>query len=181
MAAEMASYLIVTKTAADLGSKYGSKYNSTNKTPSPTTAEDLLNKGDKLSNSKNETNSGIGKPSTGAENAATYPHLTEEQQQIIKNAENISTAKPGKQATVPRDLNEQLFWNEVKINPSAVKKFSDHGKDLNTDLRFPKSAGFEKMYSIHKLSNGDIIEIHYQYNSYTGKAYDMKIVTPKRH
>ncbi|MDF7671048.1 hemagglutinin repeat-containing protein [Orbaceae bacterium ESL0721] len=48
MAAEMASYLIMTKTAADLATKYGSKYNSTNKTPSPATAEDLLNKGDKI-------------------------------------------------------------------------------------------------------------------------------------
>lgn len=32
----------------------------------------------------------------------------------------------------------------------------------------------------HKLPDNTNITIHYQYNSYTKKAYDIKIVTPKR-
>ena len=39
---------------------------------------------------------------------------------IIKKAENISTAKNG-QSAKPRDLNEQLFWNEIQANP-AIKE-----------------------------------------------------------
>lgn len=99
---------------------------------------------------------------------------------LISAAEKISTAKPGKQFTQPRDLNEQVLWNQVKENPANGKKFSDMGMNLNTDPRFPYSAGFEKMTASHKLPNGSNIEIHYQYNSITGKAYDMKIVTPQR-
>jgi filamentous hemagglutinin len=99
---------------------------------------------------------------------------------LIKAAEKISTAKPGKQFTAPRDLNEQVLWNQVESNPGSGKKFSDMGLNLNTDPRFPKSAGFEKMTASHKLPNGSNIEIHYQYNTITGKAYDMKIVTPQR-
>ncbi|AJZ89771.1 hypothetical protein VW41_12365 [Klebsiella michiganensis] len=99
---------------------------------------------------------------------------------LIRAAEKISTAKPGKQFISPRDLNEQVLWNQVKENPSNGKKFSDMGMNFNTDLRFPYSAGFEKMTASHKLPNGSNIEIHYQYNSITGKAYDMKIVTPQR-
>lgn len=30
------------------------------------------------------------------------------------------------------------------------------------------------------MSNGENITIHYQYNKYTGKAYDIKFVTPQR-
>ncbi|WP_413742162.1 VENN motif pre-toxin domain-containing protein [Sodalis sp. RH15] len=100
--------------------------------------------------------------------------------QIIKAAEKISTAKPGKQFTQPRDLNEQVLWHQVKESPSEGKKFSDMGLNLNNDPRFPQSSGFEKMTASHKLPNGSNIEIHYQYNSVTGKAYDMKIVTPQR-
>ncbi|WP_392565252.1 hypothetical protein RHO15_06480 [Utexia brackfieldae] len=107
-------------------------------------------------------------------------HLTQEQQQLIKNADNISTAKPGKQVTAPRDLNEQVLWKQVQENPSNGIKFSDRGQNLNTDARFPTDAGFQKMSATHKLPDGKVIEIHYQYNSNTGKAYDMKIVTPQR-
>jgi hypothetical protein len=35
------------------------------------------------------------------------------------------------------------------------------------------------MQAIHKLPDGSNINIHYQYNSYTGKAYDMKITSVK--
>ena len=48
------------------------------------------------------------------------------------------------------------------------------------DPRFPTDAGFQKMQVTHKLSNGSSITIHYQYNSNTGKAYDIKITTPQR-
>ena len=99
---------------------------------------------------------------------------------LIGAAEKISTAKPGKQFTAPRDLNEQILWNQVESNPANGTKFSDKGLNLNTDPRFPKSAGFEKMTVVHKLPDDTPIEIHYQYNSITGKAYDMKIVTPQR-
>lgn len=104
-------------------------------------------------------------------------HLTAEQQQIIKNAESISTAKTGKQVTVPRDLNEQIFWKQVEANPSQGSKLPG----VNNDPRFPESAGFQKMQATHQLPDGSSITIHYQYNSYTGKAYDMKIdsVKPK--
>ncbi|MEY0026860.1 hypothetical protein AB7W40_23185, partial [Providencia rettgeri] len=97
-------------------------------------------------------------------------------QQLIKNAEKISTAKPGQQTAVPRDLNEQTFWKEVQSNPIQGSKLLD----MNKDPRFPTSAGFQKMEAKHKLPNGQTITIHYQYNSTTGKAYDMKITTPQR-
>lgn len=35
------------------------------------------------------------------------------------------------------------------------------------------------MTAVHKLPDDKTIEIHYQYNSTSGKAYDMKIVTPQ--
>ncbi|BDR54506.1 hypothetical protein KIMH_06170 [Bombiscardovia apis] len=67
-------------------------------------------------------------------------HLTDEQRQLIQNAEHISTAKPGKQVIVPRDLNEQIFWKQVKGEPTSGRVL----EGLNNDLRFPESAGFQK-------------------------------------
>ncbi|MCX2545898.1 hemolysin [Pseudomonas sp. COW5] len=32
----------------------------------------------------------------------------------------------------------------------------------------------------HRLPNGENITVHYQYNSVTGKAFDMKITTPQQ-
>lgn len=95
---------------------------------------------------------------------------------LIKAAEKISTAKPGQQFTAPRDLNEQTFWKQVESNPSQGNKL----RDMNNDPRFPTSAGFQKMEATHYLPDGSSISVHYQYNSNTGKAYDMKIVTPQR-
>lgn len=94
---------------------------------------------------------------------------------IIKKAENISTAKPN-QATAPRDLNEQTLWNMVQREPQSGRALDG----LNSDPRFPQSAGFQKMEAKHKLPDGSSISIHYQYNSNTGKAYDMKITSPQR-
>lgn len=51
---------------------------------------------------------------------------------------------------------------------------------MNNDPRFPAEVGFQKMQVTHKLSDGSSITIHYQYNSNTGKAYDIKITTPQR-
>ena len=99
---------------------------------------------------------------------------------LFSAAEKISTAKPGKQFTAPRDLNGQVLWNQIKENPANGKKFSEMGLNVNTDPRFPYSAGFEKMTASHKLPNGSNIEVHHRYNTITGKAYDMKIVTPQR-
>jgi len=95
---------------------------------------------------------------------------------LISAAEKISTAKPGKQFTAPRDLNEQLLWNQVKENPTSGKILPG----MNNDPRFPSSAGFQKMQVTQKNSEGKSITIHYQYNSNTGKAYDVKIDTPQR-
>nr|WP_314426852.1 hypothetical protein [uncultured Erwinia sp.] len=95
---------------------------------------------------------------------------------LISTAEKISTAKPGKQFTAPRDLNEQLLWNQVKENQAAGEKLIS----MNNDPRFPASAGFQKMQVSQRDSEGKSITIHYQYNSTTGKVYDIKIDTPKR-
>jgi filamentous hemagglutinin len=109
--------------------------------------------------------------------AANSPlsRLTREQQQLIRNAESITTAK-GIQNPFPRDLNEKVLWNQVKQNPSKGQILDG----MNKDTRFPTSAGFQKMQVNHELPDGSNITIHYQYNSYTGKAYDMKITTPQR-
>jgi filamentous hemagglutinin len=86
----------------------------------------------------------------------------------------ISTAKPG-QVTAPRNLQEQVLWNQVLNDPAAGQKL-----DLNSDPRFPTSNGWQKMQVTHRLPDGQSISIHYQYNSISGKAYDMKIDTPQR-
>ncbi|MEA5674293.1 hypothetical protein VA602_23525 [Pseudomonas sp. MH2] len=85
-----------------------------------------------------------------------------------------STAK-SYQSTAPRDLNEQTLWNRVVENPSA-------GRDtkLAGDKDFPRSEGWRKMEVSHRLPSGENITIHYQYNSVTDKAYDMKITTPQQ-
>ncbi|WP_455429408.1 hemagglutinin repeat-containing protein [Leclercia tamurae] len=95
---------------------------------------------------------------------------------LISAAEKISTAKPGKQFTAPRDLNEQIVWKQVQENPAAGEKLLG----MNNDPRFPTSAGFQKMQVVQKNAKGESITIHYQYNSTTGKAYDIKIDTPQR-
>ncbi|SNY66527.1 filamentous hemagglutinin [Enterobacter sp. CC120223-11] len=95
---------------------------------------------------------------------------------LISAAEKISTAKPGKQSAMPRDLNEQIVWKHVQENPAAGEVLPG----MNNDPRFPTSAGFQKMQVVQKNSKGESITIHYQYNSTTGKAYDMKIDTPQR-
>lgn len=95
---------------------------------------------------------------------------------LISAAEKISTAKPGKQFTAPRDLNEQLLWNQVEENPTIGKTLDG----MNNDPRFPASAGFQKMEAKQKLSDGSTVTVHYQYNSTTDKAYDLKITTPQR-
>lgn len=95
---------------------------------------------------------------------------------LISAAEKISTAKPGKQSTIPRDLNEQIVWKQVQENPAAGEKLIG----MNNDPRFPASAGFQKMQVVQKNAKGESITIHYQFNSTTGKAYDMKIDTPQR-
>ncbi len=93
---------------------------------------------------------------------------------LFQQAEQLSTAKPY-QSTFPRDLNEQALWNRVLDNPAAGRGL----QGLSGDQRFAQSAGFIKMEASHKLPDGSSISVHYQYNSITGKAYDMKIVTPQ--
>ena len=91
------------------------------------------------------------------------------------NYDEISTAKPH-QATSPRDLNEQVLWNQVVDNPASGKPLIG----LNNDPRFPPGGGWQKMSATQRLPDGSTIDIHYQYNLHTGKAYDMKIDTPQR-
>ncbi|WP_261336595.1 hemagglutinin repeat-containing protein [Rhizobium leguminosarum] len=84
--------------------------------------------------------------------------------------DTISTAKPG-QATTPRNLAEQVLWNQVTNNPVSGSKLIG----LNNDPRFPASNGWQKMEATHTRPDGTKISIHYQYNSVTGRAYDMKL------
>ncbi|MCA6222770.1 hypothetical protein [Photorhabdus antumapuensis] len=118
----------------------------------------------------------IGKNNKNTDNLSKKEVNSVYNQQLIKNAETISTAKPGQQFTTPRDLNEQILWNQVKTNPSKGQTLPR----MNNAPRFPESAGFQKMQVNHQLPDGSNITIHYQYNSITGKAYDMKITTPQR-
>lgn len=80
--------------------------------------------------------------------------------QIVKDAEKISTTKPG-QVTKPRNTTESILWNSVIKNPTGAGRRLD---GMNNDPRFPTSAGFQKMEAKTKLSNGEKITIHYQYN-----------------
>jgi filamentous hemagglutinin len=67
-------------------------------------------------------------------------------------------------------------WKQVQENPAAGEKLLG----MNNDPRFPASAGFQKMQVVQKNAKGESITIHYQYNSTTGKAHDIKIDTPQR-
>lgn len=101
-------------------------------------------------------------------------------QKLIKNAENISTAKSDKippQVTAPRNFRETTLWNHVIKNPKDGEPLIG----MNGDPRFPTSAGFQKMQAIAR-GNGknDNAVIHYQYNSKTDKAYDVKIVSKEQ-
>ena len=99
---------------------------------------------------------------------------------LISNAENISTAKIPEQAIKPRDLQEQIAWNQVLENPQAGKNLDNMNYDNLTgksDRRFPKDAGFQKMEASFERADNRNITIHYQYNKRTGKVYDMKITT----
>ena len=114
--------------------------------------------------------------------ATNKPRLSREElksayvRRLIENAEKISTAKLGSQTTVPRDISEQIFWKSVQSNPLQGRAMLG----LNRDSRFPTFAGFQKMEAQHILPDGGVIVIHYQYNSNTRKAYDMKITSPQR-
>ena len=86
---------------------------------------------------------------------------------LDKQAESISTAKSN-QATKPRDLNEQVVWNEVLRNPGAGEPLANMNFNPVTgksDPKFPTKYGFQKMQVVHELPNGQSITIHYQYNN----------------
>ncbi|MDR6633751.1 hypothetical protein J2X72_002551 [Phyllobacterium sp. 1468] len=84
--------------------------------------------------------------------------------------DKVSTAKPY-EATEPRNLEEQVLWNEVIRDPGAGKLLNG----LNNDPRFPVENGWQKMYVTHRKPDGKVLEVHYQFNFYTGKAYDIKL------
>ena len=89
--------------------------------------------------------------------------------------DTISTAGH-RQSAIPRDLNEQALFNGVRSNPSSGRILPG----MNNDTRFLASDGFQKMEMTHRLPNGSNVTVHYQYNSNTGLAYDIKVVTPQR-
>ena len=94
----------------------------------------------------------------------------------IINPEYISTADPLKgHYALPRNLNEQLFYESVKADPLQGRKLDN----MNNDPNFSKALGFQKMKAIYKPDVGQAIEIHYQYNEITRKVYDMKFIEKK--
>lgn len=100
----------------------------------------------------------------------------------LKNAEKISTATNPKniakgQVNQPRNVQEQIVWNDVVENPKSGVEL----RSLNKDQRFPQDAGFVKMSRTVKTKEGKTVEVHYQYNDVTKKVYDMKIVTKPFH
>ncbi|OOS22960.1 hypothetical protein B0681_10225, partial [Moraxella porci DSM 25326] len=98
-------------------------------------------------------------------------------EKLIKDAENISTAKPDgrpPQVTAPRNIQEQILWSEVVKNPKTAGKPLN---GMNNDSRFPKDAGFQKMEAKMRSNDGKAVVIHYQYNHKTNKAYDIKITS----
>ncbi len=90
--------------------------------------------------------------------------------------DKVSTAKTG-QATAPRNLQEQVLWNQTLRDPASGEKLDN----MNNDPRFPTSNGWQKMQTSHTDPQGRSISIHYQYNSISGKAYDMKLTNPQRY
>lgn len=84
----------------------------------------------------------------------------------------ITTANLAKgQSPVPRSLEEQIAWKEVLANPAGGTLL-----DMNSDVRFLKINGWQKMEYNIDTSRG-AISIHYQYNTITGKPYDIKVVS----
>ncbi|WP_327618299.1 hypothetical protein [Brenneria populi] len=63
----------------------------------------------------------------------------------------------------------------MKSNPSKGTNLIFPAEKI--DPHFAIEAGFQKKTMNYNFSGGGNIEIHYQYNKYTGKAYDMKIVS----
>ena len=97
----------------------------------------------------------------------------------IINPEYISTANPLKgQYTIPKNLNEQIFYESVKAEPLQGGELDN----MNNDPNFSEALGFQKMQAVHKLSNGEKIIIHCQYKKITEndktieKVYDMKFI-----
>lgn len=89
--------------------------------------------------------------------------------------DTVSTAGP-EQATQPRDLSEQILWNLVRADPAAGRPMIG----LNNDPRFLTENGWQKMEIRHERPDGTSVVIHYQYNSLTNRAYDIKFTTPLR-
>lgn len=87
---------------------------------------------------------------------------------------DISTAKPY-QSAAPRDLNEQILWNQVIADPGEGTPL----EGMNNDQNFQASDGWQKMQISKTLPDGSNITIHYQYNEATNTVADMKITTPQ--
>jgi hypothetical protein len=113
-----------------------------------------------------ETNGNKGSPDPNGDKPKVPPQVAG----LDIDYDKISTAKPD-QPTAPRNLQEQVLWNQVIRDPAAGERL----RDMNNDPRFPTSNGWQKMQVSHELPDGRNITLHYQYNSITGKAYDIKL------
>ncbi len=88
--------------------------------------------------------------------------------------DTVSTAGAG-QSKFPRDLNEQMLFNQVQANPLMGRTLNG----MNNGTRFLASDGFQKMELIRELPDGSKISLHYQYSALTGRAYDVKVTSPQ--
>jgi len=92
---------------------------------------------------------------------------------------SVSTAKDSYQSSTPKNLEEQLTIKEIQADPNIGKAIGKMGS-LNTDPLFHKNDGFQKKSYLHKLNNGNKIEVHYQHDTTTNNVYDIKIVDSKK-
>jgi hypothetical protein len=91
-----------------------------------------------------------------------------------------STASLAKGTTLPRNLREQLAFEEAMSNPRAGKQIPIQ----MTDPRWPASEGWVKMQLIVDQGGGPVeilgaggpINVHYVWNTIMGVADDFKIV-----
>ena len=93
-----------------------------------------------------------------------------ERVKIDPNKSHITTAK-GAQSRAPRNLREQLLWEDTLRNPKAGTPLPDRNKDD----RFPQAEGWMKYSRFQEVNSGIGLDLHYQYNDRTEYLADMKI------
>ena len=86
----------------------------------------------------------------------------------------VSTARNFDQL-LPPTLFAAYTWAEVLISPGIGDNIG--GGRLNTDARFDARNGWQKKQYSRTSARGEFVEIHYQYNTLTGAAADIKITS----